>query len=297
MVIYIIFRCLLLFLRFIPFRVLYIFSDIIACFIYHIVRYRKAVVFDNLQKSFPDKSSKELQTIAKKFYRHFTDISLESIKGFTVSEPNMRQRYRYTNRELSDLYFKQGKNIIIAAGHYGNWEWGTQAMSEQMLHFPIGIYKPLTNKHIDAFIRRHRAKHKVELVPIAETRFAFVKTYPKPFAMVMIGDQNPSNSRKAYWTRFLNQDTACLHGIENYAKTANLPILYFAVTKLRRGYYEISGELLVEDANQYGEGEITAMFMKKLEKQIIEKPEYWLWSHRRWKHTAKPETKIIVIKD
>lgn len=295
MFIYVLFRWLLFSLKIVPFRLLYIYSDVFYIFIYYIFGYRKKVVYSNLKNSFPDKSKEEIKKIAKKFFKHFTDITLESIKGFAVPQKKMIKRYKYVNPEITDKYYNKNKNVIMVAGHYGNWEWGTQTVQKQMMHYPIGVYKPLSNKYIDNFIRMHRAKHGAKLIGIRDTRYAFSKEYEKPVAFVLISDQSPSNSRKAYWTHFLNQDTACLHGVENYSKQFNLPVIYMSVKKVRRGYYELIAKELVNEPNKYNEGEITALFMKELEKTIIQEPEYWLWSHKRWKHKPKIDTKIITV--
>jgi KDO2-lipid IV(A) lauroyltransferase len=280
---YLLFRFFIAIFALIPFRMLYGFADFIFYIVYYVAGYRKKVVFDNLRNSFPGKSDGEISTIAKAFYHHFADMLIESMKAFTMKEDAVIRRYKFTaTAPLDDLY-KQGKSIICVAGHYGNWEWAGIAAGKQMLHKPVGFYKPLTNKYIDNYVQRSRVKGRANLASIARTAETFSTDWAEPAIFYMVADQSPSSARLAYWTTFLNQDTAVLHGPEKYARIHNFPVVFASVKKVKRGYYAIDFRMLELTPDQTKTGEITRRFMKMLEEVIVTNPEYYLWSHRRWK--------------
>jgi KDO2-lipid IV(A) lauroyltransferase len=153
-----------------------------------------------------------------------------------------------------------------------------------MVHKPVGFYKPMSNKYIDDYVRRSRVSGRSAIVSIADTIAVFKTDWKEPAAFYMIADQSPSSIRLAYWVQFMNQETATLHGPEKYARVHNMPVVFSNVKKIRRGYYESEFVMLCEEPLKTKTGEITALFMKMLESQIIVNPQYYLWSHRRWKH-------------
>jgi Kdo2-lipid IVA lauroyltransferase/acyltransferase len=270
-----------------PFRLLYCFSDFLYFIFFYIVKYRKKVVFQNLRNSFPEKSEKEIRTIAKKFYKHLCDILLESIKGFKLSKKQILKRHRLINPDFLNSYFERGQSVIVATAHYSNWEWGSLSGGLQTKFRLIGFYKPLSNNYVDELLKRSRAKCGMNLITIFETFKTFQKSKDEIFAYILASDQSPSNYKKAFWVNFLNQETACLHGIEKYAKLFNYPVLYIHIYRIKRGYYEIEIKKIIDNPTEYMEGEITKSYMELLEKIIKENPYEWLWSHRRWKKTRK----------
>lgn len=281
---YYIFRLTIFYFKITPFWYIYFLSDITSFLLFRVVKYRKKVVYTNLRNSFPEKSEAEINKIAKKFYKHLTDLMLESIKGYSTPFEKLIKRYIPVNPEMIDKYFYEGRDTISASGHYGNWEWATQVVPTVIKHTTKGLYQPLRNKLIDNHLRKIRSQRKADFVPVRFTRRIFKDEERKPLTVVMLADQSPPNKKKAIWLEFLNQDTACIHGIEFYAKMFNLPVLYFDVKKIKRGVYEVTLDLITDTPRQTAEGEITRLYMKRLEKSIIEQPEYYLWSHRRWKH-------------
>jgi Kdo2-lipid IVA lauroyltransferase/acyltransferase len=150
-------------------------------------------------------------------------------------------------------------------------------------HKSIGFYKPLSNKHIDSYMKRRRAKFSTTLVSIYETNNVFASGASETSAFIMASDQSPTNLKDCFWIFFLNHDTACLHGPEKYAKLYHLPIYYIDIQRVKRGFYNLYLTLLVNNPSEMEPGKITELYMKTLESKILEHPEFWLWSHRRWK--------------
>jgi KDO2-lipid IV(A) lauroyltransferase len=229
------------FIALIPFKILYIFSDFIAFILYRVISYRKKIITTNLKNSFPDKTDVEIKKIIKRNYKNLSDLLIESLKGFTISKKQLLKRYKIENVELLNQFYYDNQSIIGAAGHICNWEWGALAGGLQIKHLPIGIYKSLSNKYIDKFLKRTRSKYGTLLKSISKTSDTFKNNLHKPSIFLLVGDQSPSTSNldKAYWVNFLNRETACLHGIEKYAKRYNLPVIYLNITRIKRGYYSV----------------------------------------------------------
>jgi KDO2-lipid IV(A) lauroyltransferase len=267
-----------------PFRVLYIFSDLMYILLFYIVSYRRKVVKANLSSSFPEKDEQEIYLLTKKYYHHLCDISLESLKGFSMSPGEIVRRHYILNPELADYYFERGLSVITVPGHYNNWEWGAMSPGLQLKYPIVGFYKPMSNKLVDAFVRNHRARFNTRLAGLRDTASTFCELETLPHAYIMAADQCPSNRKECYWIQFLHHDTAWLHGPEKYARKYNIPVIYVDIQKIKRGFYELKLIVLAENPATLPDGEITRLYAKHLEKTILHEPAYWLWSHKRWKY-------------
>ena len=266
-----------------PYPLLYFISDILYLAMYRVLGYRKKVVFTNLRNSFPDKSEQELKTIMSDFYHHFCDIIVESVKGFTISERQLRKRLVIKNPKFSNYFADKGQSIIFVGGHYNNWEICAQAFAMYSNHKCIGIYKPLSNAFINNKIYTSRSKYGMNLVAMKQTKKSFEEK-SKPRAIVFGSDQNPSNPNRAHWMQFLNQDTAVLFGVEKYSKEYDWPVVFVSISKAKRGHYEVEYSLITDSPTEQPHGKITEDFTNRLEQDIINQPQYWLWTHKRWKH-------------
>ena len=280
---YIAFRFFVFLFRIIPFSILYFFSDWVCFLLNRVIGYRKAVIFLNLRNSFPEKSEKEIRILADQFYHHLCDILLESMKAFSMKEAEVVKRYQFENTGFLEELYSQGKSVICVAGHYNNWEWAGLASGSQLKHLPVGFYKPLSNKKVDAYVQKTRVQGRSKLVSILKTAAVFSTDYGEPAIFYMVADQSPSSARLALWMNFLNQDTAVLHGPEKYARIHNFPVVFAYCKKISLGNYRIGFKMLVEDPSVTRMGEITEKYMRALEQLIREEPRYYLWSHKRWK--------------
>jgi Kdo2-lipid IVA lauroyltransferase/acyltransferase len=268
----------------IPFRMLYVLSDALCFLFYHVVKYRYKVIKSNLERSFPDKSDSEIQALIKGAYRNLCDILLEGIKGFSMSDEASLHRVRFRNVSLLNDYYDRGQSVFILVSHYSNWEWGPHAFGLHLKHHTLGIVAPIKNPYVNRYIQKARIFEKVSTALMRETRKALAEFKDRLTAIVFLMDQSPSNTRHAHWVHFLNQKTACFHGPDGHARRLGYPVIFLEQQRVRRGFYEITLHLLVEHPEHCAEGEITEMYMRKLEEVILRKPEDWLWSHRRWKH-------------
>ncbi len=267
-----------------PYGLIYIFSNFIFFVLFRILNYRRNVIENNLKKSFPNKNNEELNLIKIKFYKHFSDIIIESLKGFTITKKNILKRLTVQNQELVDHYYEQNQNIILVGGHYNNWEICGQCAPLHCKHELIAIYKPLSNQFFDNKMRVSREKFGLKMVPMKQAKRYFNKSNNKPFGIVFGSDQSPSNPNRAYWSKFLNQDTGILFGVEKYAKEFDWPVIYVGIDKVKRGYYTINYKLITDSPINEEHGVITEKFTNLLEKDIINAPQFYLWTHRRWKH-------------
>lgn len=277
--------CLILPLAWLPLWVLYILSDLLYPMVYYVVRYRRKVTRTNLTKSFPTKSEKEIVTIEKAYYRHICDLLAEGVWGLRATPEQLLAHYRIENRELLTPFFDEGKSVILMSAHYNNWEMMIASLNFQLLHHGVGVGKHIVQKPFGRLLTQKRARYGTEIVDNTDVRrvMEFYDRYKVPAAWMMLGDQSPHDRNKSLWTRFLNQETAFIFGSEHFARKYDYPVFYYSVEKTKRGYYTVRFEPLSLCPTKENEGDITRRYAARLEKTINEKPQYWLWSHRRWK--------------
>lgn len=268
-----------------PLSVLYLFSDLFFLFAYYFPGYRKKVVAENLRNSFPEKSEEELRIISKKFYRHFCDLIVETLKLVHMGNRQLSERIPLTNPEILERLYNEGRDVAAIVAHYGNWEWTRILPIYTKLRF-VPIYKPLNNKYFDLFLLSLRTKNDCTLAPMsAVVRHVIKNRQEKRYSFYgFISDQTPARTEIRYRTVFLNQDTPVFLGAEKIAAKYDMAVVFINIQKIRRGYYSMSTELLFEHGKDLPEHVITETHVKRLEEIIREKPEFWLWTHRRWKY-------------
>jgi len=271
-------------LSYMPLSVLFFFSDITFFLSYHLVKYRRNVVEANLKKAFPNKSSEELKKIEKGFYHHFTDFIFESIKSISISEKDVLSRTSIKNVDMLDKYYKQNKNVLVVCGHYNNWEFYALSLPKQLKHTTYSLYQPLKNKFFDEILLNSRKRNGMRLIKTRDIFKFFQEKNDNPKLMVIVNDQSPTNKQKAYWNTFLNQETGWNVGPEKLAKKYNYVVLFGHSKKIKRGVYEVEFSLVTETPQQTNDEYITDKYASILEGIIKKKPEFWLWSHKRWKH-------------
>lgn len=269
----------------IPFFLIYGLADLIWVILYKVVKYRRVVVEQNLRETFPELPPNEINRLVSGSYRNLADVLVEGLKAFTMTRGQIKRRHKVLNPEICDPFYEAGRSVIGVPSHYGNWEWGSMSGSLQLPHYFVVMYKPLANKWTDRFARWSRAKYGGNLVSIYDTANIFRKYHDQNTIFIMASDQSPSNVNKAIWVDFLDRDTAFLHGPEFYARKYDLPVVFVDIQRVRRGFYELTLDVITDNPKELKPGEITQRYAGKLEKAIRNKPENWLWSHRRWKHS------------
>lgn len=266
-----------------PFQFLYFLSDLLYLILYKGLKYRVEVVNSNLRNSFPDKSDKEIIQIQNRFYRYFFDIVLETIKTLTVTPKSVMKRVQFEDTSLFKKFYDKHQSVIIVMGHYGNWELAGARFSQEEIHQLYVIYHPLKSKYFDQMMYHMRTRLGNKLYSRNDAFRGMVRNREEITATAFIADQTPSPNG-AYWTNFLNQDTPVFVGTAKIAKKLDYPIIYVSVNRPKRGRYVMTSEILAEHPAVLTEDEISELHTKRLEKDIQEHPDIWLWSHRRWKH-------------
>ncbi len=279
---------LIWFVSILPFRIIYFISDVLCFLLYHVIRYRRKVIQQNLQLVFPEKTPTEISQLVKKHYCHFTDLLLETVKTLSISEKELNKRLVYKNTEvLRELYRKQ-KSVLLICGHYGNWEW-LGNMEKFMPHKGHAVYKPAKNNYFNNLIYTIRARFGA--VPIDKNNIikTFVKNQKEKILglYLMVADQSPKLNNTRYWTSFLGVKVPVFVGTEVLAKKVNAAVVFLNVTKRKRGYYEASFKLLEDYPEKVPNYTVTDSFLRALENQIYAKPEYYFWTHKRFKHRDK----------
>lgn len=271
-----------------PLWLLYLISDVLYVFVYHIIRYRRTVALENLRQAFPGKPEAEIRRMARKYYRNLTDMMVETIKLLTMSKSSLAKRFICDLSVFNKLY-AEGRSCQLHLGHNFNWEWANLSCI-QGVKFPfLVVFMPLTNKAMNRMFRHFREKFGTVLIPANDMRNGMAPWMGKQYLLALVADQNPGNPRRCYWYPFLNKMTAFYKGPEMSARRNDIPVVFADIRKKKRGFYEARLTLAFEHPAQTKEGEITESFVNFLEKNIYEQPEVWVWSHRRWKHEWKPE--------
>lgn len=273
-----------------PMFILYLISDFFYVLLYYVFGYRKEVVLKNISYAFPEKSEEEKQKNAKNFYKHFTDIMIESIKSFSISEKEILKRYKYKNPELVNKYAKEGKSIALVSAHLANWEWSIS--TPLVLDIDIfGAYNKLRNETFEKTLRENREKFGVK----GATTANFIKLIKHNFennvqgAYILLSDQSPHIEKTFHWGTFFGVKVPVHTGAEMLAKKNDLVVINYRAKKIKRGYYETDFELITENPKDYKDYEITDKFLRITERNITEQPEFYLWSHNRFKHKDRYE--------
>jgi Kdo2-lipid IVA lauroyltransferase/acyltransferase len=281
---YILIYSLVWLISLLPLPVLYFLSKGLYLLIYYVIGYRKKVVYENLRNSFPEKSPEEIKQIAKKFYKYFSRLLLEIIKLITISKKELKRRIVFRSTEVLTELYNKGIHGIVITGHYGNWEW-VSGLADSTPYKVMAVYKPVSNKYLDRLFIRMRSKTGTELVNMNKILKAILinKRDGIPTLSFFNSDQSLVKEHIQYWTTFLNQDTPVIIGAEKIARLTKQAVLYCKIIPVRVGYYEVEVIKLFEDVSNVQDFEITEKHVKLLEQMIKDKPEYWLWTHRRWK--------------
>jgi KDO2-lipid IV(A) lauroyltransferase len=267
-----------------PFPLLYLLSDLCHLLLFRVLGYRRKVVLTNLRNSFPEKSEAEIRAIATRFQRWFCDLTLETLKTLTITPQAVRRRVTFSGIDILREYARQQRSIILVLGHYGNWELaGARYSQEKDIPQLYVIYHPLANRLFDRLLYHMRTRHGTRLYKMREASKDMLRDKDLLTATAFIADQTPSPQR-AHWTTFLNQDTPVFLGTEALSRKLDQPVVYIHIAKPRRGYYHLQVETLVPEPGRTLPGEITEIHTRRLERDIQDHPELWLWTHRRWKH-------------
>lgn len=270
-----------------PMPLLYYFSTALYHLVYRVIGYRKNVVRDNLIRSFPQKNREEIKVIEKRFYRFLCDLIFEIIKMPLISKTELEKRCTFKNLEQIESCLARKKSVIICSSHYGNWEWGMLAFGIKITNPRFVVYKPLHSLAFDSWFYKMRSRFGNTMVAMKQTLRVLASSRNIPSVLCLASDQTPDTDQAKYWIDFLHQPTAVYTGPEKLAVQTDRAIFYMKLRVLKRGYYEVDCVLLSEEPKQTQEYEITKEQFKQLTDSILAEPQYWLWSHKRWKHKQK----------
>ncbi len=280
-------------LSLLPMRILFAFSDILYFVVYYIIGYRKKVVRYNLKLSFPNKSKQERLEIEKKTIQHFLDTFMEMIKSFTISKKEISERFQYKNIEILQDFYSKNKSLIIMAGHYANWEWVVN-VNNLVPYNGYAAYKKIKNKYFEQKVKSSRTKFGAYFIPTKEFMDLMQGHADKKELAIygLLSDQSPKLNKAHYWSNFMGVNVPVHTGAEMLAKKYNYPVIYFQTERIKRGYYKSTVMVLAENPRDYKDYQITDHFLKELESQIRNKPEFYFWTHKRFKHVGKENNSI-----
>ncbi|MFC5683740.1 lysophospholipid acyltransferase family protein [Flavobacterium sp. MAHUQ-51] len=273
------------FISILPFRIFYLISDLIYLVVYYVIGYRKKTVKENLKMAFPNLTDKERLQIEKKFYHHFCDLFMEMVKTMTISPEEMQKRFKITNLELLEEFEAKNRSIMVLASHYASWEW-LIAINLKSSYQGVGVYKEIANRYFDKLVKDIRSEYKTELVSTVKTIPLMANNQRKGILSLygMVSDQSPKTAQIAHWESFMGIETPVHIGPELLSKKYNLNVVFAKVRKVKRGYYEATLIPITDEPKSLPNYEIIHRYIKEVEKQIYEAPEYYFWTHKRWKH-------------
>jgi KDO2-lipid IV(A) lauroyltransferase len=274
-----------------PFPVLYVLSDCTYILIYRIIGYRKRTVRQNLALAFPHKSAAERLEIEKKSYKHLCDMFLEMAKTMTISKAEINRRYTIKNLDFYLQMEAKPKSIALLCAHYASYEWAI-SMNSHIRYTGYAIYKKLGNRYLDRLVRKIRSRFNAELITTKEVGPTIEQNEKNGVHAVygFASDQSPKASKAFHWTNFMGIHTPVHTGGEMFAKRYDMTVLFLKATKVKRGYYEAQFQLISENPKEVPDYQITDEFLRRVELQIAEAPEYYLWTHKRWKHSIAEKT-------
>ena len=287
---------ILWFLSILPFRLLYMVSDVVYVLVYYIVRYRRKIVRNNIALALPQLSEKERLCIEKKSYHHLCDMFLEMIKTMSISQKEIDKRFVFTNIDLYLNYEKKQKSIALMCAHYASYEW-VISMNNYIQFEGFAIYKKVANKYFNKLVKDIRSKFKATLITTRETIPTIEKNHKENHLGVygFASDQSPLLSKTHHWGTFMGIETPVHTGAEMLAKRFDMNVIFLRVKKTKRGYYEATFEEMFDNPKEVPNYQISDEFLRRVETQIYEAPEYYLWTHKRWKHNKKKKKASVIL--
>lgn len=280
-------------IAYLPFPVLYALSDFFFVVVFYLVGYRKKVVYQNLRNAFPEKTEKEIDSIVRKYYHHFCDITLETAKMQGLPIEKLKKHMRFEHVDRLNQYFDGGKGILLLCFHYNNWEWNA-SLAHYIKHELLMVYSPMNNAPMDEYVTNMRTRYGSTKVPMQNApRASFsMNRGPRYGLMWLAADQTPPKTSQ-YWTTFLNQETPFFSGPQKIATKTNTPVFFHYIHKVKRGQYVADFFEITPKPAEGGEHDVLLDYVDIVEQLIQRKPEYWLWSHRRWKHKRSEGQELI----
>lgn len=272
-----------------PMKILYLFSDGLFLLVYKLAHYRQKVVKRNLKESFPDKDEKELRDIEHKFYRWFCDYIVETIKFISISKSELAKRMCFERMDIINDSFANGKTCSLYLGHYCNWEWIVSLPLYTKGGFCAQIYHPIENQALDQVMCKVRNRFGSKNIEMDKS-FRTIVSWKRAGQMNLVGyiaDQVPGLHNVHCWIDFLHHDTPVFTGAERIATLTDSTVLYANITRPKRGYYVCKFEKIELPTDGYVKFYYTREYYKRLERSINSAPEFWLWSHNRWKRTRE----------
>ena len=270
-----------------PFPLIYSFSALLRILLQHVIRYRRAIIYRNLSRSFPEKTQSEIRIIAGQYYRNLADVILEVIKLQRISGDSLKKRFGFSGLEHIENALNEDRSVIVSTGHCGNWEWMGTALGLILPAKGYAVVKPLADKYFHKYLEslRHRLNPDSTIMFQHTYRTMIRHKKEQRTFNVLAADQTPTREEINYWDTFLHQDTPFFMGVEKLAKSLEFTVVFIDIQRRGRGKYHGEIQLITHDPKNTAEHEITQKYIRLLEDAIIRRPDNWLWSHRRWKHS------------
>lgn len=266
-----------------PEPLLYGFASFLTFLAFRVVRYRDAVIRENLSFAFPELDEPARRTLIRRFYAGYADVLVELVMASCLDAESIRGRVTIRNVERVRERIAAGKPVLLMGAHQCNWEWMLLALSLE-LGYPLdAAYKPLVDPWADREMLLLRTRFGARLVPAPELFGDVLRRNKILRAIAMVGDQEPVTSDKKHWVRFLNRDSAFFLGGEEIVRKFKYAAFFIRMKRTARGQYEMDFEPLCEAGEALAPGEFTERYARLVEAQIHSAPADWPWNHKRWR--------------
>jgi KDO2-lipid IV(A) lauroyltransferase len=267
-----------------PLRVLYALTDVLYLLVYHVWGFRKSLSRENLRRSFPAKTSPEIEQIAQQSYHNAFDMIAEVVKSAAMSPADIRQRMRIRNLEILAPYLTANQPVVLLASHHCNWEWLLLVSSLELKVSVDAVYKPLRVAGIDRFMFETRSRFGGHPIAVKDFLVEVLKRRDSARIIALVADQTPPREEEKHWTRFMHQDTAFFVGADKIARIVRAPVFFVGIARTRRGYYEATLQLLAQPPYATDGSDIIEKYARVAEAHIAQHPADWLWMYRKWKY-------------
>lgn len=260
--------------------------------LYYCLPYRKKVILNNMQRVFGDAlSDSEIQYLAQCFYSHLAKSIKENLIMRFMSQEEIAQKAEVVGYESVIELAKQHCGILVLTGHFGNWEFAPIAGILSFKQFQGNFYfirKMLKPKWLEKMIFKRYYLSGLHVIPKKNSLTYVCEVLEKNNAVVFVMDQYASTPKDGVAVEFFGQKTGTYRSLATIARYTNIPVIPAASYRKPNGqhvlkFYDPIPWVASEEGHHAEIYQNTLRYNQVLERLILEHPDQWLWTHKRWK--------------
>jgi len=252
---------------------------------YHLSAKSRLIVLHNLQRSFPEKDTKEIIRIAKGVYHHFAIVAAEFFDLPSITKENIHKWVEVDGLENYHAAIAKGRGVLSLVAHFGNWELMTIAVPfyAQPMHI---VYRPLDNPVFDNMVEYVRTMQGNELIPKGGSGKRIMELLKENKIIGILSDQNVA-AYEGVFVDFFGRPACTGVGLAVMAIRSGAPVVPAFMARQKSGKYKLilkpAMEAVCTEDYQADLQINTQRFTKIVEEIVREYPDQWFWFHQRWK--------------